>query len=176
MSGPPSIAIQSRILFTQNRYCSHTTQTGVSERARVRKLNKRRSRDSLLKPWRNPTLLPTLLTFLEVAACLLKYLIQVSVTRVDAHLKAESWEAKSYNQYVCLNKPKSKYWYQNIWYQNVWQPQLCSANKLQNYLLSVVFPIKPFILFTIIKHKNVFFFIWPQESPKVVRKSWEFSC
>lgn len=35
--------------------------------------------------------------------------------------------------------------------------------------------MKPFTLFTIIKHKNVFF-IWPQESPKVVRESLEFSC
>lgn len=60
----------------------------------------------MLKSWRNLTLHPprspppALLTFREVTARLLKYLIQVSVTRVDMHLKAESWEARSYNQYV----------------------------------------------------------------------------
>lgn len=41
-----------------------------------------------------------LLTFLEVAAHLLKYLIQVSVTCVDSTLKAELWETGSYNRYV----------------------------------------------------------------------------
>lgn len=41
-----------------------------------------------------------MLTFQEVTASLLKYLIQISVTHVDMHLKAESWEARSYNLYV----------------------------------------------------------------------------
>lgn len=45
-------------------------------------------------------------------------------------------------------------------------------------LLSVVFPpMKPFILFTINKHKRSFFF-WPQESPKGGEEecpSWSFN-
>lgn len=43
---------------------------------------------------------PVLLTFLEVAAHLLKYLTQVSVTCMDSTLKAELWETGSYNRYV----------------------------------------------------------------------------
>lgn len=104
----------------------------------------------MLKSWRNLTLLPpALLTFQEVTARLLKYLIQVSVTRVDMHLKAESWEARSYNQYV------KEFEYAKV-------QMLCRGIKFNSlsciqptnyriyHLLCVVFPAKPFILFTII--------------------------
>lgn len=131
---------------------------------RVTNSNRRHSKESLAQIL---ILLPHLANFPRSRS--LKCLIQV--TRVDAHLRAECGKREAtINTLKSWNKTKYRYCVRD----QVQQPQLHQANKLHN-LLSVVFPIKPVILFTIIKHKNVFFFfIWPQESPRVVRRMLNF--
>lgn len=62
---------------------------------------------------------------------------------------------------------------QSCW--RVWKYRHNTPSKIQT-LLSVVFPIKPFILFTIIKHKNVFFLATRIPKGGVERRSFPVGC